>query len=93
MVPPPPTGGRRGGGGNTTTTDRRRHGWTRIHLDGLWALICAGSMGLWRTGGSPGGWGARADGNNSGTNWVLTHPLFLGWDAPDANMQGQWAQE
>jgi hypothetical protein len=41
---------------------------TRIQLDGLWALICVGSVGLWRMGGSPGGWGARADGNDSGTN-------------------------
>ncbi len=66
---------------------------TRIHLDGLWVLICAGSVGLWRTGGGPGGWEAGADGNDSSTDWVSTHPLFLGLDAPDANVRGQRAQE
>ena len=67
--------------------------WTRIHLDGLWALICAVSVRLWRTGGSPGGWGAGANGNYRGNDWVLTHPLFSGLDAPDANVQGQRAWE
>ncbi len=66
---------------------------TRIHLDGLWVLICVGSVGLWKTGGSPRGWGAGADRNNSGTNWALTHPLFWGLDVPDANVQGQQAWE
>jgi hypothetical protein len=66
---------------------------TRIHLDGLWALICASSVGLWRTGGSPGGWGAGADGNDSSTNWVLTHPFFSRLDAPDAEVRGQRARE
>ena len=66
---------------------------TRIHLDGLWVLICAGSVVLWRAGGGPGGWGAGADGNDSGTDWVSTHPLFLGLDAPDADVQDQQVRE
>jgi hypothetical protein len=66
---------------------------TRIHLDRLWALICAGRVGLWRTGGSPRGWGAGANGNNSGIDLVSTNPLFGGLDAPDADMQGQRARE
>jgi len=51
-----------GGGGDETKT----------RLDGLWALICAGCVGLWRTGGS-----TNAN-NESEDEWVTTHPLLAG---------------
>lgn len=53
---------------------------TGSRLDGLWALICAGCVGLWRTGGGGGG----ADDGNDGGDWVTTHPFFSGLDAPSA---------
>jgi len=50
---------------------------TGSRLDGLWALICAGCVGLWRTGDGGGG----ADDGNDGGDWVTTHPFFSGLDA------------
>ncbi|KAL9184106.1 hypothetical protein ACHAXT_002192 [Thalassiosira profunda] len=39
----------------------------KTRLDGLWALLCAECMGLW-----------RANGNGGDAEWVQQHPLFSG---------------
>ncbi|KAL3822464.1 hypothetical protein ACHAXA_006892, partial [Cyclostephanos tholiformis] len=56
---------------------------TRCRLDGLWALICAGSVGLWRTG----------VGVSDGGDWVANHPLLAGINAPDADGRGRRARD
>lgn len=45
---------------------------TKTRLDGLWALLCAGCVGLWRFGGS------SNTNNDSEEEWVMTHPLLAG---------------
>jgi len=46
----------------------------KCRLDGLWSLICAECMGLWRA-------NNNSNGNNGeGGGWVEGHPLFSGLD-------------
>ena len=65
---------RRGrGGGGAKKVDATDHQQSKCTLDGLWALICAECMGLWRT----------TTYNDGGDDWVNCHPLLSG--VADAN--------